>query len=290
MSISSYVCPDCKAPLQHFFCETCRFEFPRVDGVPRLLSRDPRFTRTESIAGAYDSIYAVQSGVWENQGRTPEFIRFFSGFLDQFGSKRSLEIGCGEGFLLACCGHGEKYAVDLSIEAIRRARTRAEADFSLALAERLPFPSDHFDLVTSVGVMEHFLDTDEALREIRRILRPGGHYVSLIHVDLSARERLAWLISAFLFPRPRPLQFAQWLKDRLHGRDLRQRRKYPLQPIQNRFTTGGGKAWLERCGFAVTGVLHRRKDPALPLIGPSVVIYVSEKTLPAPAAATAVRT
>lgn len=277
MAMPSYVCPDCKAPLEHFFCVSCRFEFPSVDGVPRLLSRDPRFERTESIAGAYDSIYAVQSKVWENQGRTPEFIRYFSSFLDQFPSTRSLEIGCGEGFLLAARSNGEKYAVDLSIAAIRQARTRAEADFSLALAERLPFPADYFDLVSSVGVMEHFLDTGEALRDIRRILKPGGHYVSLTHVDLTVWERLAWLISEFVFPRPRPIQLVRWLKARLQSRGLRHRRKFPRQPIQNRYTTRGGKEWLARSGFSVSTVLHRRKYPGLPLIGPSVVIYVAAK-------------
>ena len=277
MSISSYVCPDCKAPLQQYFCESCRFEFPRVDGVPRLMSRDPRFTRTESIAGAYDSIYTVQTRVWENQGRTPEFIRFFSGFLDRFRSTRSLEIGCGEGFLLASRHNGEKFAVDLSIEAIRQARTRAEADFSLALAERLPFPADSFDLVTSVGVMEHFLDTGEALREIRRILKPGGHYVSLTHVDLTVRERLAWMITEFVFPRPRPIRLVRWLTNRLKSRVLRVRRKFPEQPIQNRYTTRGGEESLARSGFTVNTVVHRRKNPDLPLVGPSVVIYVAEK-------------
>src|SRR5437773_4319023 len=134
MAIPSYVCPDCKVPLDRFYCPRCRFDFPRVDGVPRLLSRDPKFERIETIAEAYDSIYAVQTSVWENQGRTPEFIRYFSSLLDRFPSTRSLEIGCGEGFLLASRRNAEKFAVDLSIEAIRKARARAEAEFSLALA------------------------------------------------------------------------------------------------------------------------------------------------------------
>ena len=272
-----YVCPDCKAPLDHFYCLRCRFEFPRVDGIPRLLSRDPKFERTERIAGAYDSIYAGQTQVWENQGRTPEFIRYFSSFLDQFPGTRSLEIGCGEGYLLASRSKGEKFAVDLSIEAIRQARTRAEADFSLALAERLPFPSDHFDLVSSVGVMEHFLDTAEALREIRRILKPGGHYVSLTHVDLTFADRLAWIFSQFLFPRPRLIGLLCWLTAKLKSRVRRMRPTFPRQPIQNRYTTRGGKKWIEKSGFAVNAVLHSRKHRGLPLIGPWVVIYVAEK-------------
>jgi ubiquinone/menaquinone biosynthesis C-methylase UbiE len=277
MQMPSYHCPDCRVPLQRFYCTRCRFEFPSVDGVPSLLSRNPRFGRTGVIAADYDSIYTARSRVWENQGRTPEFIRYFSSLLDRYPGGRSLEIGCGEGYLLAARSQGEKFAVDLSIEAIRRARTRARADFSLALAERLPFPAEHFDLVTSVGVMEHFLDTGEALREIRRVLKPGGHYVNLVHVELTFGERLGWIVSRFLFPRPRPVQFCRWASRQLVSRMLPDRQEFPAQPIQNRFTTLGGKAWLARSGFNVLEIVHRRRYPDLPLIGPSVVIYVARK-------------
>jgi SAM-dependent methyltransferase len=192
---------------------------------------------------------------------------------------RSLEIGCGEGFLLAARNGGEKFAVDLSIEAIRKAKMRADAHYSLALAERLPYSDDYFDLVISVGVMEHFLDTGAALREIRRILRPGGHYVNLLHVELTRREQIGAKTRELLFPRPHPLRLLRWLMRRLGilPRDLpRDDQNFPHQPIQNRFTTGGAKTRLEQCGFTVTNVLHTRNTPGLPLL-PWVVIYVAEK-------------
>jgi SAM-dependent methyltransferase len=277
MAIASYVCPDCKVPLDHLYCPRCRFEYPSVDGVPRLLSRDPKFGRVGTIAGAYDCVYAVQSNVWQNQGRTPEFIRYFSSLLEQFPSTRFLEIGCGEGFLLASRRNGEKFAVDLSIEAIRKARARAEAHFSLALAERLPFPSGHFDLVISVGVMEHFLDTKEALLEIHRILKPGGHYVTLTHVSLTVWERMAAKFSEFVFPRPRPIQLARWLKERFQAVVWPGRHALWNQPIQNWLSTRGAQTSLSQNGFTVLDTLHRRKYPDLPLMGPRPVIYIAQK-------------
>jgi hypothetical protein len=62
-------------------------------------------------------------------------IAYFSALVDRLRHARSLEIGCGEGFLLAARNGGEKFAVDLSIEG-RKAKTRADAHYSLALAER----------------------------------------------------------------------------------------------------------------------------------------------------------
>ena len=270
MMTSSYACPDCKVPLDSLYCPDCRFEFPCVDGIPRFFSKDPRFEHTVPIAAAYDTIYSDRTRVWENQGRTPEFIRYFSALLERHPGERMLEIGCGEGFLLASVKKRDKYAVDLSLEALRRARAKGNANFSLSLAERLPFPDGHFDLVTSVGVMEHFLDIGEALREVRRILKPGGHYVTLTHVEMSIPEKIAAKIGEYVFPRPRPIKFARWVASKFEP---------PLvqQPIQNRYTTEGVSDHLGRAGFQVLDVLHRRKQPDLPLIGPYVVIYVARK-------------
>jgi SAM-dependent methyltransferase len=270
MSMPSYACPDCKVPLDAFYCPGCRIEFPCVDGIPRFFSLDPKFRRTAPIAAAYDAIYSARTGVWESQGRTPEFIRYFSGLLGRYAAGRVLEVGCGEGYLLASINRGEKFAVDLSLEALRRARARGGAHVSLALGERLPFPDGHFDLVTSVGVMEHFLDIGDALGEVRRILKPGGHYVTLTHVELSMSERIGAKIGEYFFPRPRLLAFARWVAGRF-GR-------LPLpQPIENRYSTEAVRDWLGRAGFEVLDVLHRRKQPALPLIGPYVVIYIARK-------------
>jgi SAM-dependent methyltransferase len=271
----AYACPDCKVPLQALCCPACHFQFPAVHGVPRLLTRAPRFERSAaSIATSYDAIYTTQTNVWEPQGRTREFLDFFARLLDGFSAARSLEIGCGEGFLLAARSGGEMYGVDLSVEAILRAQTRANAHFSLALAERLPFPDGHFDLVSSVGVMEHFLDTGEALREIRRILKPGGHYVSLTHVDLTLAEKSRWLASRYLMPVPRPVALTRMLAGRLRER---LRRRHPRQAVQNRYTTHGARSWLAECGFDVEAVMHTRNRPELPLVGPSVVIYAASR-------------
>jgi ubiquinone/menaquinone biosynthesis C-methylase UbiE len=269
--VSLYACPDCKTPLERLHCKKCARKYAQRDGIPILLSNHPRFQSVREISKSYDSIYREHRNAWENQGRTPAFIEYFSSLLRRFPCSRFLEIGCGEGFLLSALDHGKKFAIDLSTQAINAARTRAQAQFSVALSERLPFPDASFDLVTSVGVMEHFLDIKEATQEIRRVLSPGGHYVALTHVHLTFWEKLTHKMREYVFPVPRPVRFARWLRARLTPPE------YPKQAIQHRYTLLSAAASLEENGLKVIDILHTRKDPGLPLIGPWVIIYIVQR-------------
>jgi SAM-dependent methyltransferase len=268
-----FVCPDCKAPLDELYCSPCAHRYARTDGFPVLFSREQRFATAARLGEAYDDIYTARSDVWAEQGRTPEFLDFFSGLANRLSPLRYLEIGCGEGFLLSVITAPEKCAIDLSARALGAARERTRAELCLALAERLPFPSGHFDVVASVGVMEHFLDDTAVAREVNRVLRPGGRYIALVHVHLTAWDRLL----RFLWPRPRPLALARSLIGKLAHRRKPTRRSLPKQPIQNRFTIASAKASIESGGLQVLEVLHTGRNPGLPLIGPYVVIYLAPK-------------
>lgn len=272
-----FVCPDCKAPLQNLYCSRCAHQYEQAEGFPVLFSRDPRFARVAQLGDAYDGIYTARSNVWADQGRTPEFLRFFSGQVNRLSPGRFLEIGCGEGFLLAAVSSPEKYAIDLSVKALSAARARAQASFGLALAESLPFPSSHFDVVASVGVMEHFLDDRAVAREVSRVLKPGGHYIALVHVHLTSWDRLRLNVRRFLLPRPRPQELFGRLISKLGRRTGRERGSFPKQPIQNRYTIASAKTSIQGGGLKVLEVLHTGRDPGLPLVGPYVVIYIARK-------------
>lgn len=265
-----YFCPDCKVALQDLHCPSCNVQFDGANEFPILFSRDPRFQAATSIGTVYDDIYANRAGVWEDQGRTPEFIAFFSDLLGKFPSGRLLEVGCGEGFLLSSIRSSDKFAIDLSIQALRKASARTQATFCAALAERLPFAGDFFDLVTSVGVMEHFLDDREATKEIRRVLKPGGRYVVLIHVDLSVKERISQKIREYIYPRMRPIAFSKWISTKF----IR-----PIaQPIQRLYTRQTAEACLRDSGLVVEEVFSSSTHTDVPLIGPHVLIFVARKS------------
>jgi ubiquinone/menaquinone biosynthesis C-methylase UbiE len=104
---------------------------------------------------------------------------------------RVLEIGCGlgtDGAQFAKAG-ADYTGVDLTDAAIELARKRFElfglpGKFRTADAEQLDFPDESFDLVYSHGVLHHTPDVASAVREIHRVLRPGGNAkVMLYHRD-----------------------------------------------------------------------------------------------------------
>jgi ubiquinone/menaquinone biosynthesis C-methylase UbiE len=266
-----FVCPDCKSQLNDFLCPQCRASFPVTEGIPILLSRQKQFSSVIGIGNTYDEIYAKHSDVWNNQGRTPEFIKYFADLLASVSVGSVLEIGCGEGFLLSAINASEKTAVDISAEALRKARLRTKAHYAVALAERLPFPDASFDMVVSVGVMEHFLDDTEATREISRVLRSGGHYAALIHVDISARQRLALKFAQYVYPHFRPLALAHWC----YGKVTRS----VIQPIQRRYTVQSASVCIESSGFQVSKVISKASDPHACLSGPHVFIFLAQNPL-----------
>ncbi|MGZ8847922.1 MAG: class I SAM-dependent methyltransferase [Pyrinomonadaceae bacterium] len=107
------------------------------------------------------------------------------------GGLKVLEIGCGlgtDGAQFAKAG-AHYTGIDLTDASIELARKRFElfglkGEFRVADAERLDFADDSFDLVYSHGVLHHTPDIDAAIREVHRVLKPGGQArVMLYHRD-----------------------------------------------------------------------------------------------------------
>ena len=90
---------------------------------------------------------------------------------------RFLDVGCGPGAALenAAATGAEVAGVDPSPSMVERASTRVpNADVRVGSAEELPFPDDHFTVVANVASFHHWADRDAGLREILRVLAPGG--------------------------------------------------------------------------------------------------------------------
>lgn len=106
----------------------------------------------------------------------PEVMGF-----NEFAGARLLEVGCGMGtdLLQFARGGAAVTGVDLTARSIEISRKHlavygVRGDFAISDCEILPFAGDSFDVVYSNGVLHHTPDTAGAVREIQRVLRPGG--------------------------------------------------------------------------------------------------------------------
>jgi len=86
---------------------------------------------------------------------------------------RILDAGCGLGWFLSALGPSwERHGLELSSFAAEHARQFAEVRSSRL--EESSYPDDLFDVVLCHHVIEHIPDPPVAVRELHRIIRPGG--------------------------------------------------------------------------------------------------------------------
>jgi ubiquinone/menaquinone biosynthesis C-methylase UbiE len=119
----------------------------------------------------------------------------------------ALELGCGTGFFLLNlkqagvidAGHVTDISPGMVAVAQRNARGLGfEVEGRVADAERLPYDDHTFDLVVGHAVLHHIPDVEQSLREVIRVLKPGGRFVfagePTQYGDLVARRlsRLTW--------------------------------------------------------------------------------------------------
>ncbi len=100
--------------------------------------------------------------------------------------ERALELGCGTGFFLLNLMQGgiatKGSVTDLSPGMVKVALRNAEnlgldVDGGVADAEAIPYEDNTFDLVVGHAVLHHLPDVEKSLREVLRVLKPGGRYV-----------------------------------------------------------------------------------------------------------------
>jgi len=162
---------------------------PRLEVLRERMQRQ-RAQRAEARQRAYQTLKALDFGKSLEQ-RTPELVAYAASVRRRIErvralepSARVLEVGSGAHGLIFFLGFPNSIGVDpladiypsLFPEWQRRAKTVR------AYGEALPFDSGSFDLVVSDNVIDHAQRPQEILKEIARVLRPGGTLYLALHV------------------------------------------------------------------------------------------------------------
>lgn len=119
-----------------------------------------------------------------------------------------LDAGCGTGLILQRVQRELRslVGVDLSGGMLSKARQRSQASLVQASLTRLPFADASFDAAYSFKVLAHVPDIQAAVKELGRVVRPGGHLILEFYNPLSVRG-LLWQLK-------RPGRVARGVRER----------------------------------------------------------------------------
>ncbi len=114
-----------------------------------------------------------------------------------YENKVGLDIGCANGAFsieLAKSGAKKMYGIDIASEFVKKASLKAKKnyvkniEFIEADAKKLPFKNNFFDFIICTEVLEHVPDFKVAIKEIKRVLKPGGIFVITVPNSFNPAE------------------------------------------------------------------------------------------------------
>lgn len=237
------VCPRCKGVLLEsgaaIRCTACGAEYTTADGVPVLVPEalsDQHLHQLRYFEAEFSEYVQYTVENW----RRSYIERIFGDLEVVEGQAPYLDVGVGGSgaTVIEAARRGvESVGCDLSPEGTLAARRFARAEgvedrahFVICAAESLPFPDRSFRSVSAVAVLEHLDDDRSAVRELARILEPGGK---------------AWLTVPHAFRyMPPPVWPLYWWHDRRIGHkrhyDARQLvelcSKFGLEHVRTRYS------------------------------------------------------
>ncbi|MEO0216720.1 MAG: class I SAM-dependent methyltransferase [candidate division WOR-3 bacterium] len=138
------------------------------------------------IRNFYENVYHFEEDV--NVGLDVNRLKNFFKNINIKKVNKCLDIGCGVGWALTYLSTMKNSSdtlyvgIDISVKALRLAKTHLKPSINVLVAngERLPFQDEYFDLVYSLGTIEHFKDPEQGLSEIVRVTKKTGQILLVV--------------------------------------------------------------------------------------------------------------
>jgi ubiquinone/menaquinone biosynthesis C-methylase UbiE len=208
--------------------------------------------------------------IWQERYQQDNLRDIRQAFGGELSGKRLLDLGAGMGGLsvalllsdVSDAGPGlsadpnagiRLQALDYNPDYCRISRLRAERyglelNIVVAVGEQLPYPGGGFDGVVCLDVLEHVADVEAVLREMHRVLKPGGVVITSVPNRHAFRDPHYHLPLINWLPR--------WLAELLVRRSGRSKSGGPLQDRQdlsdlNTYTWAGFRRLASGLGFRV---------------------------------------
>lgn len=131
----------------------------------------------EEVKKGYESWYGPDRAAGESRcDEDAPWYQWARRTLVEVAGRRVLEIACGRGALTSwlaargACVTG----CDISEQALAQARARGGSAYAACDIHKLPFRDGEFDVLVCCETLEHTLEPDAALRELRRVAKPGA--------------------------------------------------------------------------------------------------------------------
>ncbi|HEV7747703.1 MAG TPA: class I SAM-dependent methyltransferase [Pyrinomonadaceae bacterium] len=176
---------------------------------------------------------------------------------------RVLDVGCGSGWaarlMAEKASSGRVVGIDIADEMVALAREMSSSfsnvEFQIASAEKLPFAAGEFSHAFSMESLYYYADMSAALREIRRVLKPGGLFVTVVDLFQENRPSGQWVEQLKV-----PVQYlsiadyrAQF--ERASFVNVSDRRLYDPAPIPADYTGGSFKSREDYVEYKESGSL-----------------------------------
>ncbi len=177
-------CPIHKTGLDPgFYCASCRQHYPAVDGIPILLNeqnsvfRIADYLRPESAYGGASAYAGSQD---KRTGLRQLYRRIMFQLAEAPPPKRDFGVTEAIAHILAQQPDARLLVIGAGDTTLRGKVTYTDVAFGrnvacIADAHDLPFLDGAFDACVACAVLEHVADPYRCVREITRILRPGGY-------------------------------------------------------------------------------------------------------------------